>query len=109
MRTELPPVAFRALVVKGALARLAEIKHEVAGIYEAIPELAAQGAFDWTPPPAPALEPPAPAAAPIEPPALETAAPEGTTRAKRPLSNAQRKVISARMKRYWAGRRASKG
>lgn len=68
----------------GAEARVAELNAELAEIYRAFPNLRTRGR-------------------------QSAAAPGGVVRAssrrRKPMTAAQRKAVSARMKKYWAGRR----
>lgn len=78
----------------GALARLSELKAELAEIERTFPGLEDQSSGGRRPRRPRAAEPQADAAAP---------APNRRTR--KPMSAAQKKAVGERMKKYWAARR----
>lgn len=73
----------------GAVARLNELKSEVAEIERAFPDLAER------------LQPGRPRATEASP-----VAKKGT---RKPMTAAQKKAVGERMKKYWAARRKAKG
>ena len=89
---DLNRVTLRRLAVKGAMARLSELKAEEAALRRAFPELsrAAQRSEERS-----SAEAGATASA-------------GRRRGRRRMSAAQRKAVSDRMKKYWAERRKAK-
>jgi hypothetical protein len=79
-------VELRRLALVGARARLQELQGEIAALVKAFPEIGRGGAK----------------------PAATTFKRKKPGR-KTPMTAAERKEVSERMKRYWAGRRATKG
>jgi hypothetical protein len=80
-----PTEMMRRLARLGAEQRILQLRAEADDIYRQFPELRSRSATT-----------------------TEAAAPRGQRRRKRAMSVAQRKAVSARMKKYWAARRAAK-
>jgi hypothetical protein len=78
-------IDMKALALRGAADRIAELRGEIASIVAAFPSLRAGGASRANGP----------------------AAPSGRRR-RREMSAAQRKAVSTRMRAYWAQRRKQK-
>ena len=85
--SELGQGDLRKYAVLGAEARLLQLAEEAAAIYRAFPELRDREAT---------------------PPSAATSNGRQVGRRRRSMSAAQRKAVSARMRKYWAGRRAAK-
>jgi hypothetical protein len=82
---KLASVELRQLALVGARARLQELQGEIAALVKVFPEIGRAGGR--------------PAATTIK---------RRKPGRKTPMTTAERKEVSERMKRYWAGRRASK-
>jgi len=77
----------RKYAVLGAEARLLQLAEEAAAIYRAFPELRDRE---------------------VTQPSKATSNGRQTRRRRRTMTAAERKAVSARMRKYWAGRRAAK-
>jgi len=77
----------------GALARVAELKAEIAEIESAFPDLAGAGR---------------PGRLRVAVNTADVAAPVTKRRTRKPMTAAQKKAVGIRMKKYWAARRKAK-